>query len=59
MFDDFFVIVSPCWSTICGSRGSASFTRFCTSTAAMSRSVPISKVTVMRHDPSLADCDWK
>ena len=45
MLVDFFLTLTPCFLTSSGSVGSASLTRFCTSTLAMSMSVPTSKVT--------------
>ena len=50
MFVDCFLTVTPCRCTSSGSCGSAIATRFCTSTWAVSRSVPISKVTVSAYD---------
>ena len=41
-----FCVVTPCSCTACGNAASAAATRFCTSTWAKSRSVPMSKVTV-------------
>jgi len=46
--------VIPCFLTSSGSVGSALLTRFCTSTVAMSMSVPMSKVTVISQLPSEA-----
>ena len=43
---DFFWTVRPCACTEAGSEASAVLTRFCTSTCAKSRSVPIWNVTV-------------
>ena len=43
---DFFCTVTPCTCTDCGSDDSALDTRFCTSTCAKLRSVPMLKVTV-------------
>ena len=43
----------PFWSTSAGRRASASFTRFCTSTAARSTSVLTSNVTVIDKPPEL------
>src|SRR6266481_9036228 len=54
---DCFLVVMPCRCTSCGSSGCAMATRFCTSTCAMSRFVPMSKVTVRLYDPSLALVD--
>ena len=47
------VMVTPVFFTSAGRRGSAVFTRFCTSTAARSLSRPTSNVTVMMLVPSL------
>ena len=47
----------PVRRTSSGKRGSASATRFCTSTWARSRSVPTSNVTVSCIVPSLIACD--
>src|SRR5262249_19196396 len=52
-----FLAVTPWSCTWEGSRGKAWVTRFSTSTWAMFRSVPISKVTVRLYWPSLLDCD--
>ena len=52
MLVDFFLTVTPCFLTSSGSVGSASLTRFCTSTFAMSTSVPTSKVTSILLLPS-------
>jgi len=43
---DFFCTLTPCTCTACGSDDSALDTRFCTSTCAKLRSVPMSNVTV-------------
>ena len=43
---DFFWALTPCTCTACGSEASAVATRFCTSTCAKLRSVPILNVTV-------------
>jgi len=43
---DFFSTTTPCVCTELGSEDNADDTRFCTSTCAKFRSVPISKVTV-------------
>src|SRR5947209_17809534 len=57
MLGDFFFVVTP-WSCTCeGTRGRAWVTRFSTSTWAMFRSVPISKVTVRLYWPSFVDCE--
>src|SRR3954465_12621465 len=55
MLGDFFLVVTPWSCTWEGSRGRACVTRFSTSTWAMFRSVPISKVTVRLYWPSLVD----
>ena len=47
----------PFCTTSAGSRLSASFTRFCTSTAARSASVSMSKVIVAVKPPELVDDD--
>jgi len=52
-----FFTVIPSRRTSSGSLGSASATRFCTSTCALSMSVPGLKVTVSTIDPSLVDCE--
>jgi len=57
MLADCFLTVTPCRATSSGSSGSAAETRFCTSTCAASRSVPISKVTVSEYEPSLEDVE--
>jgi len=49
--------VRPLRRTSSGSRRSAALTRFCTSTCALSMSVPTSKVTVTDRLPSLVDCE--
>jgi hypothetical protein len=54
---EFLRTVMPVRRTSSGRRGSASATRFCTSTCALSRSVPSAKVTVSDIDPSAVDCD--
>ena len=46
MLGDFFLTLTPVCLTSFGNVGSARLTRFCTSTWAMSRSVPTSNVTV-------------
>ena len=46
-----FETVTPCWITSVGRRGSASVARFCVCTAAMSGSVPGSKVSVIEDSP--------
>ena len=46
------VMVMPVLLTVAGSRPCAVATRFCTSTAAMLRSYPVAKVTVMALVPS-------
>ena len=55
---DFCCTVTPCTCTDCGSDAIAAETRFCTSTCAKFRSVPISKVTISEYVPSdaLVDC---
>jgi hypothetical protein len=53
----FFSTLTPWRLVSSGRTGSASFTRFWTSTVAMSTSVPTSKVTVMAHWPSAEDFD--
>jgi len=57
MLGDFFFVDTPFCFTASGSLGMASETRFCTSTWAMSRSVPTAKVTVSFIWPSLVDFD--
>ena len=57
MLGDFFLVVTPVCLTTSGSVGMAIATRFCTSTWAMSRSVPSLKVTVRLYAPSLVHCD--
>ena len=52
--DDFFFTDTPVRLTSSGKRGSASATRFCTSTLAVSRCTPDSKVTVKFMLPSFA-----
>jgi hypothetical protein len=52
-FVDTFVTDRPTCFTSFGSRPSACEMRFCTSTAATSRFLDTSKVTVIPHDPSL------
>jgi hypothetical protein len=47
----FFRVTTPTRCTSSGSRGCAIATRFCTSTCALSRSVPSLKVTVMLSWP--------
>ena len=54
---EFLRTVTPSRRTSSGSRGSATATRFCTSTCALSRSVPSLKVTVIVSLPSPVDCD--
>ncbi len=53
MLGDFFLVVTPVRLTSSGSLASATATRFCTSTWAVSRSVPSSKVTSSVIWPSL------
>src|SRR5215469_17577627 len=55
--DDFFLTEMPRRLTSSGRIGSARFSRFCTSTCEMFRSVPGSKVTVSVYLPSLVHCD--
>src|SRR6516162_5277559 len=57
MLGDCLLTVTPVALTTSGSVGSAWLTRFWTSTWAMFRSVPSSKVTVRLYPPSLVDCD--
>ena len=57
MFVDCFLAVIPWRRTSSGSWASAAAIRFWTWTWAMSRSVPISKVTVSAYEPSLDDVD--
>ncbi len=57
MLVDCFLTVIPWRLTSSGSFGWASATRFCTSTCAMLRFVPMSKVTVSAYEPSLAHVD--
>jgi hypothetical protein len=52
MLDDCLLTRRPCRRTSSGSTGSAALTRFCTSTWALSTSVPISNVMVSAYDPS-------
>src|SRR5690606_18704915 len=52
-YGDASVTVSPWPTTYAGSRRSAADPLYCTSTAARSWLVPISKVAVMDSDPSL------
>jgi len=49
--------VTPMRCTSCGSFGVACATRFCTSTCALSTSVPSLKVTVSVITPSLVACE--
>src|SRR5262249_2829119 len=55
MLGDFFLVVTPWRLTSSGSLASATLTRFCTSTWAMSRLVPSSKVTSRVIWPSLVE----
>ncbi|MNZ92219.1 hypothetical protein D3C78_1112360 [compost metagenome] len=48
-----FSIDKPCWITACGRRDSTALRRFCTSTWAISGSVPGWKVAVMVALPRL------
>ena len=57
MSGDRFLTVTPMAWTTSGSVGWAMATRFCTSTWAMLRSVPSSKVTSRVYEPSLLLCD--
>ena len=57
MSGDRFLTVTPMALDHVGQVGSAMATRFCTSTWAMFRSVPSSKVTVRVYEPSLVLCD--
>ena len=57
MLGDFFFVVTPIRLTSSGSLASATETRFCTSTWAVSRSVPSSKVTSRNIWPSLVQRD--
>ncbi len=52
MLGDFFFVVTPMRLTSSGSLASATATRFCTSTWAVSRLVPSSKVTLSVIWPS-------
>jgi hypothetical protein len=54
---DCFLVVTPMALTTSGSFGWAMATRFWTSTCAVSGSVPILNVTVMRSEPSFVACD--
>src|SRR5450759_4542881 len=53
-----FLTVTPWRCTSGGRRGSATFTRFCVCTAAISGLVPSLKVMVMTSAPLLALVDW-
>ncbi len=55
MLVDCFSTLTPWRLTSSGNTGSASLTRFWTSTVAMSTSMPTSNVTVILHEPSAAD----
>jgi hypothetical protein len=57
MLGDFFFVVTPMRLTSSGSFASATATRFCTSTWAVSRLVPSSKVTSRIIWPSLVQRD--
>ena len=57
MLGDFFFTDTPRRFTSSGRIGSASDSRFCTSTWAMFRSTPGLKVTVSVYVPSLVHCD--
>ena len=48
---------TPCWVTEAGRRGVARARRFCTSTWAMSASVPVSNVRVSVPEPLACDTD--
>jgi hypothetical protein len=50
-------VVTPIRRTSSGRRGSAIATRFCTSTCAVSRSVPSWNVIVIDMLPSLVHCE--
>ena len=52
MFVERFSVFTPSRMTSSGNLGWAMATRFCTSTVAMSMSVPTSKVTVNSYEPS-------
>ena len=52
MLDDCFCTVTPSCVTSLGSEFMATFTLFCTSTVAMSMSVPTSNVTVSWYVPA-------
>ena len=52
MLDDCLRTVTPWRRTSSGSCGSATLNRFCTSTCASSRLVPISNVMVRPYEPS-------
>ena len=52
-----FRVVTPVACTTSGRFAWARLTRFCTSTWARFRSVPISKVTVSVYEPSEVHCD--
>jgi hypothetical protein len=52
MSGEFFFTVTPKRCTTSGSRGTATETRFCVSTCAVSRLVPSAKVTVSVSLPS-------
>ena len=54
---DAFRTVTPSRRTSSGSRGSATETRFCTSTCAVSMSVPGLNTTLMFSVPSPTDCE--
>ena len=54
---ELFLVVTPSRRTSSGSFGSATATRFCTSTWAASRSVPSLKVMVIETLPSPVDWD--
>ena len=55
MSGELFTTATPICCTCCGSRGNAAETRFCTCTCAMSRLVPMSKVTAMAKRPSAVE----
>ena len=54
---DSFSTEIPFWTTSAGSLDSASFTLFCTSTAARSGSLEMSKVNVAENPPELVLLD--
>jgi hypothetical protein len=48
---------TPCCTTVCGSRGDARLSRFCTSTCARSGLVPGWKLSVIEPEPSACATD--